>query len=183
MSRFPNSVRPDAIRLEFAALRKQIAAANATAAANTRTVGLTDNIPRWIALDVLFSDFTGTVATTVDSAPITTLPPGTIWIGERIDVGTTFVSAGSTWRMTIKVPVGGASIGGTAKAPDVTAPDPLSQLVADEFVTSNPAGVCDVIINLDSGIGDTANQLTQGAATVHLFVSVPGSTSDTLPHA
>ena len=181
------STSSDAIRRQFYDLRQEAEALEARIrsleSAEPTTGTLTDNTPRWIALPVPHTLFTGTVATSVDSAPIASLPPGTVWTAERIDVDTTFVSAGSIWRMTIKVPTGGASVGGVPKSPDVTTPDAIGQLAADEHVFSDPAGVCDVVINIDSSGGDTADQLTQGSVTVHLLVSVPGSTADSLPHA
>jgi hypothetical protein len=143
---------------------------------------LTDNVPRWVAIDVPYTLFTPTVNTTID-VTLTTLPPGAVWTMERIDVGTTFVSAGATWRMTIKVPVGGTSVGGTPKGPDITTPDAFALRIADQVVASDPAAACDVTVNIDSGGFDTANQLTQGVVTVHLFVSVPGSNASDLPPA
>lgn len=181
MSRTPESVRPDALRQSLADLRRRVDSASA-AVATAVVTGWTDAQPRWVAYTVPYTLFTGTVATTAVTT-VATLPPGTVWTQERIDVGTTFVSLGATWRMTIAVPAGGASAGGTAKAADVTTPDALAQRSANEYVVSDPAGVCDVVISIDSSGVDNASTLTQGSATVNILVSVPGSTLDTLPHS
>lgn len=183
MSRFPESTRPDAIRLRTKALSDRIKQLESAPTAESETIitGWTDAQPRWIALTVPYTLFTPSVGMMTVDVTITNLPPGTVWTGERIDVVTTFVSVGGIWRMTIKVPVGGTSVGGTPKGPDVTTPDPFAQLIADEFAASDPAGACDVTINLSSS--DTADQLTQGVVTVHLLVSIPGAITDTLPHS
>lgn len=185
----PRSVSDDALRQSLRSIEDLLNAANR---ANTELAlrvaeleespgALTDNVPRWIALSVDYTLYTPSTGLTTVDVTITTLPPGTVWTAERIDVDTTFVSAGSIWRMTIKVPTGGASVGGVPKSPDVTTPDPIGQLAADEHVFSDPAGACDVVINLDSGGGDTADQLISGVATVHLLVSIPGESTSTLP--
>lgn len=182
MTRSIPSARPAAVLNAIATLRRRLDSASTVATESDTATGWTDAMPRWIALAVAYTDFNGTAATTATKT-VTTLPPGAVWTQERIDVATTFVSAGSIWRMTIAVPTGGASAGGTAKAPDVTTPDALAQRAANEYVVSDPAGVCDVVISIDSGGGDLATTLTQGSATVNILASVPGSTSDTLPHA
>lgn len=180
----PRSLTPDQLRRDLKAIRDRLTEIERVPASEAAAVvtGWTDAQPRWIKYTVPYTLFTGTVATTATTT-VATLPPGTVWTQERIDVATTFVSLGGIWRMTIAVPTGGAAAGGTAKAPDVTTPDALAQRAANEYVVSDPAGVCDVVISIDSSGIDNASTLTQGSATVNILVSVPGSTADALPHS
>lgn len=181
MTRIPDSVRPDAIRLALANLTARIKELEAEQAAATVVTGWTDAQPRWVAYAVDYSDF-ATAATTVDYV-VGSLPAGTIWTHAWIEPGTNFASPGlSTWRMGPLVPTNGATITGTPKTTDVTTPDTLSAQGAAWFVVSDPASAQDLTIEIDSGGGDNGNQLTAGTATVHLLLSVPGATSDDLPH-
>lgn len=184
MSRFPESVRPDALRLRIKQLNDRIKELEAAPAASSATVvtGWTDAQPRWVAYSVDYTDFAS--ASTIVDFTVASLPAGTTWTAAWIEPTTPFASTGlSTWRMGPLVPTNGATVAGSPKTTDVSTPDTLSQQAAAWFVISDPASAQDLIIEIDSSGGDNGTALTAGAATVYLLLSVPGSTSDDLPHA
>jgi hypothetical protein len=179
----PRSVSPDAIRREWKRTEDRLAELERAPATATAAVvtGWTDAQPRWIALPVAHTLFTGTAATVVD-AVLTELPAGTVCTHQWVEPGTLFVSAGDTWRMSIVKAAPIYSAGGSPKAVDVTTPDAIDQQHAAEYIVSDSAGANDWYVRIETGGVDTANLLTQGTATMHLLVSVPGAITDDLPH-
>ena len=65
----------------------------------------------------------------------------------------------------------------------MTTPDSIAQQAAAHYVATDRTGPCVVVAELTNGGADLATTLTAGTATIHLLLSVPGATTDTLPHA
>lgn len=179
----PRSVTPDSIRREWKRIDDRLTAIERAPAPESSAVvtGWTDAMPRWIALPVPHTLFTGTAATVVD-AVLTNLPAGTICSHQWVEPGTLFVSAGDIWRMSVLKSPPIYSAGGTPKSVDVTTPDAINQQHAAEHIVSDSAGANDWYVRIETGGVDTADLLTQGTATIHMLVSVPGATTDDLPH-
>jgi hypothetical protein len=146
---------------------------------------LTDNVARWIALPVAYTDFV-TAATTVQFT-IANLPAGTQWTAVWVEPGTLWESPSNppiaVWRLGVNVPATGATAGGSPKTVDMTTPDSLDLQAADWYVVTNRSGPCVVVAELTNGGADTADLITQVTATIHLLVSVPGSSANDLPPA
>ena len=192
---YPESTSPDALRRSLNELRTRATdAEQETASLALRvaeleaatTSGLTDGTPRWIKVDVDYTDFPD--AATTSQHLLIQLPAGTACTHQWIEPGDAFTSTnipgGGVWRMSI-VKDGTIidSAGGTAKDVDVTTPDAMAQQYAAEHIVSDTATANDWYVQIDSGGVDNASKLTAGTATVHLLVSVPGSTANDLPHS
>ncbi|HYD02109.1 MAG TPA: hypothetical protein VEB22_12855 [Phycisphaerales bacterium] len=178
----PRSVRGDALRARLRRLERDVAESGTTASESaTTTTTLTDGTPRWVRYTVAYTDFTA-VATTSDKV-IDNLPAGTVCTHQRIEPGNSFVSPNAeVWRLSVVKSGAIYSAGGTAKTVDVTTPDGTDAQHAAEFIVSGDASANDWTVRVATGGTDTADTLSAGTATVHLLVSVPGSTANLLPH-
>jgi len=173
---------PDELRRRIATLDRAVASIVTTASTATVT-GWTDAQPRWVKYPVTRTDFSA-AATTV-TITLDTLPAGVAWTQVWVEPVTNFVSTpgGSIWRLSADVPATGATAGGSPKSVDVTTPDALAQQAASWYVQCNNSGAATVTATIDSGGGDNANNLSSGSANIYLLMSVPGATTDDLPHS
>lgn len=146
--------------------------------------GWTDAQPRWVAYPVTYTGFTGAALSV--TITIATLPAGVSWTQVWVKPGTLFVSTNNppmdVWRLGVDVPATGATAGGATKTVDVTTPDALAQQAASWYVQCDTSGTATVTATLANGT-DNANTLTAGTATIYLLLSIPGATTDALPHA
>jgi hypothetical protein len=189
MSRFPESVSPDALRQSLNSLRSnhaaavaRIAALEAEAPATTTVTGWTDALPRAVKYPIDYTQFKATAATIVN-VTLDSLPAGLRWTHVWIEPVRSFVSAGLfVWRGSVVIPATGATAGGSPKSVDITTPDALSQQAASWFVQCDNSAPVTLEAQIDSGGTDTADLLADGSANIYITLSVPGSTADDLPH-
>lgn len=143
--------------------------------------GWTDAQPRWVAYPVTYTGFTGAALSV--TITIATLPAGASWTAVWVKPGTLFASPTvPIWQLNVDVPATGATASGAPKTVDVTTPDALAQQAASWYVQCDTSGTATVTATLANGT-DNANTLTAGTATIYLLLSIPGATTDALPHA
>lgn len=178
----PRSLTPDQLRRDLKAIGDRVTVIERGSATAATAATWSDNTPRSIALTVAYTDF---IAAT-DPTPhlLVNLPAGTVCTHQWVEPGTLFVSPlASIWRLSIVKSAPIYSAAGTAKAVDVTTPDGIDQQHAAELIVSDSATANDWYCQIESGSGENGDTLTAGDAVLHLLVSVPGSTADTLPHS
>lgn len=149
-------------------------------AVTTPTTGsVPDAVPRWVKWTVpytLFADPGAAIDLVLDS-----LPAQAQWTHIWIKPITPYAGAGpiTTADVNVPTPTNGYNWGSGAKTVDVLTPGALATQGEEQFVTSDPAAVQNLIVHLDL-VGGVGNDLTAGVFELYLLMSIPGGTGKEL---
>lgn len=181
MSRFPESVRPDALRQSLADLRRRVDSASA-AVATAVVTGWTDAQPRWVRVTKQYTDFAdpGSVVAVV----LGNYPAGTVFTHVRINPTTIFATTLTNAVVAEAiVPTNGALADGSTKTVNLAVSPPLADQAATIYMLGDPDAASDFKLEISISGGETGNDLIAGVVAVDMLLSVPGATTDDLPHA